>query len=200
MTEGGRALYDQLNHPQQTAIEMRYFGRSYPEMAERIGNGISPETIRHWFKPGGTLEAIYFEFAKSLNEERHEQLKKNLAIMDEEWLLHSTNAVRMWAKWNTEERKVPLLNRQGEPVYDKEDKMIMTEYRPPIYFADVMRAFSLQRTLQNKPDRYDPRTAPPEASAEIDQAIKDLNLTELDFTEENEEATYKRIREYLDTR
>ncbi len=191
-------MWGRLNHQQQVAIEWKYLGYSYAQIAKRLGDNMSPETVRNWFRAGGTLQAIYNDWARSLNKERDEHLRKLLAISDEEWLTVTTNLVRMYAKWNLQERKVPLLNKSGEMVLNKDGTPVMVDFVPNIRFADVIRAFQLQRTLQNKPYTYDPRNAAPEDDEKVQRVIKELNLTAVDFTDENDYATYKRIDEYLE--
>lgn len=196
MDKSIQEVWNKLDAKQQMAIEFRYLGYTYPQIAERLQE-VPLGTIQGWFKTGGVLEAVYSEYTKSMSEERMAAMQKSLIVLDEEWLTHSTNAVRVWAKWNTQPRKVPLINKKGEAVFDKNGDIVMVDYIPQIKFADVIRAFVLQRTLMNRPARFDPRLAAGSESEEVDKAIEALGLTELDFTEDKEVETYERIRQYL---
>ena len=73
-----------MNHFQQKAIEMKYQGYTYKEIADAMGNKVSWHTIESWFRHGGMLDFDYHHYVARVLEKRideaREDIKKSAAI------------------------------------------------------------------------------------------------------------------------
>lgn len=175
------------------AIEFKYLGHAYPEISERID--IPVPTLKHWFESEGRLAQAYKEYAETMNEKRRQKLEGDLFISDEEFYVVSTNLVRKFAQLNLQPRLVPARNKAGDIQFDKEGKPVLVEYIPRMTFADVKRAWEIQRVMRGLPVNYEKQEI--DHNIEQEKIIRELGLTDEDFSDENIDATSNKIRDYL---
>ena len=186
-----------LFRSQQMAIEFKYLGVLYPEIAKRIGSPVF--TVRGWFDKNGMLYGPYAEYHKKLTKAREDNIKKKLYLEDDEILTVSTNTVRVFAQQSLAPRQIPLRNKiTGEIVYGKDGNPLMIDYRPIIKFADVKRVWEMQRIMRGLPINYE-KTDITQTNIQEDQIIRELGLTDEDFNDEHRTDTAKRISDYLAT-
>lgn len=137
-----------LTEKEFTAIESRYFGWSYSDIAEKID--VPKQTVNEWFKTRGKLKPYYEEFVTKMNEQRETHLKENLQLLDSEVAV----VMRLYVKKFQEvlikgQKKVLMQN--GEPVLDKNGQ-VQYYYEPfQPSFIDVERAWKMQRTMNGLP-------------------------------------------------
>lgn len=179
----------------QMAIEFKYLGLSFTEMAKRLN--MKSFTISNWFKPGGRLYKEYGEYYDKMDKEREDRVKKKLYLQDDEILTISTNTARVFAQQSLKLRQIPLRNKiTGEIVYDKKGNPLMVDYRPIIKFADVKRVWEMQRVMRGLPTNYE-KSDINQINHNEDQIIKELGLTADDFKDERRIETAKRISDYI---
>ncbi len=64
-----------MNNLYQSAIELRYEGLTYREISEKLGNGLSELTLRHYFARDGQLHDTYEEYEDDQNKLRCKEAK-----------------------------------------------------------------------------------------------------------------------------
>jgi hypothetical protein len=162
-----------LNAKELAAIELKYLGNTFKEISNKIE--VPVKTIEGWFvSTTGKLLPRYNQFAEEMNNKRLENFEKNISLRDDEIFILTTNTTRLYGK---------LL---------KEGKITPT-------FLDVFRSWEMQRIMRGLPTTYQ-RQEVTEKEIEEDRIIKELNLTDEDFTEEKRNTTLIRIADYLKDR
>lgn len=175
------------------AIELKYLGNTLKEISEKID--VSIDTLGGWFESNGKLYTAYNEFVSEMNLKRQKNLEDKLSVTDEEFFIITTNIVRKLGQ-KIQGKKVPLLDKEGRAVLDKEGKPIFIEEEPDFTVADLERVWKMQRIMKNLPTAYEKQEVE-NTNYEADVIIKELGLTEEDFNDANIESTTKKISNHL---
>ena len=182
---------------EQTAIIMKYKGNTYSEIAKAVGK--EEPTIKRWFSTEGNLYIPYNEYKEEMGEKRQENIEQVIFASDKEIATITTNAIRMVAK-QFQTRKVLKVNKKGDAVCDDAGNPQYIEVEPdPTAFnfsSDFINAWRTQRVMQNLPTSYEKQEIE-QTNFEADVIIKELNLTDADFNDENIDATNKLIDKYI---
>jgi transposase len=168
-------MLKELQFPERVAIERRYMGESYLQIAETVE--VPAETIRHWFKRQGRLVEQYEEYARAMNAKIQERTEECLFESTENIARLTTQLMRLFAK----------------RVYEG-------NYKPTM--RDVYTAWKIQRIMQGlhtsvKP--YDPRSPQynqellTKASAAIKDFIDTASKEPDDYVEPDQEELAKQL-------
>lgn len=186
--------FNNLPFKERTAIELKYLGRSYKEISERLENTVT-ETVAGWFTQRGKLASLYQDYVIMMNEKRQEEMEKKIALTDDEVFVVTTN---IWRKLGQriQGRKIPVYDKNGQPVLDKDGKQLMMNDELDVDVSDAERAWKIQRIMRGLPTAYEKQEIE-QTNFEMDMIIKELGLTDEDFEDANIGETTKKIRTYL---
>lgn len=187
-----------LDPKYKLAIQLKYSFETYAVIAERCGT--TEGNVQQWFFKGGLLATLFEEYRQDMDDKRQKELEKGLFLTDREWLTMTRNLSAMFNKYQLRDYKVPLVDKKGNLVMNAQGEPFMVDHIPDINFQDVVRAFVMQRTIANKPAKFDPRLEATNENDDVQDIIKELGLTEEDFTDEKRADTYERIRQYTDNK
>ena len=188
-------MYDKLELPERMAIEFRYLGNTFEEIAEKVGKPY--DTVTGWFKNGGKLYTAYNEYVELMNSKRQKEMESKLSISDDEFLVVTSNIVRSFAK-RMQKRKVYVVDKKGNVVADENGNPKMIEIDPELDLSpnDVKTSWQIQRLIRGLPINYEKQDVE-QTSYETDLIMKELGLTPNDFTDENIDETTSRITKHL---
>lgn len=188
-------MLENLEFKEKRAIELRYLGYSYPDIAVELD--MSLNTLKEWFSSNGKLFAPYNTYLATMNKERDQQMLENLKMTDNEVFTITTNIGRKLGQ-RLQGKQVPITNKDGEVQKDKEGNVLYREvgYNPTV--GDFVDAWKIQRIMQGLPVTHDKTEINnTQINVSMDVIIEKLGLIEDDFLEENYGKTLVRISDYL---
>lgn len=188
-------MYDTLNIKDRAMIELRYLGRTNEEIAEVVG--YAKESVSRALGPNGRLFEAYTQYTLDMNKKRTEETEKRLVASDEEVYTITTNVMRLFGQ-KLQKKKVPLVTEDGKAVVDSDGNVKMVEIDPQegLNASDFQRMWQIQRVMRNLPTNYEKEEVRTTV-VNHEQIIKELGLTDDDFTNERREDTQRRIAEYV---
>lgn len=122
---------DQPNEKEFRAFELKYAGKTYPEIEEV--EGIPLQTLKEWFRTGGKLKEPYDFYVSEQNKMRREEAKKiirqninNAANVLANSLLSKDEKIRLKAAIELLNRELGQLPKQEENIDSPEEKVKKT--------------------------------------------------------------------------
>lgn len=133
---------------EQQAIELKYQGVPYTEIAEKID--IKIDTISGWFEKSGKLFRAYEKYESNLNDIRRKKALEQFIESDENIIKITTNMMRQVGN-SMHSQTFIQADENGQPVL-KDGKPVMIKV-PAIGMGikDYKTAWEIQRVMRGLP-------------------------------------------------
>lgn len=100
------------------AIELRYMGNTYEEVAQKLKEEFQKEfqniRLRQWFRSGGILEALYLDYSKKENDRRRQlTLEKMKSVLD---MIPEKYIALLNQRFETDLFGKKILDENGKPI------------------------------------------------------------------------------------
>lgn len=139
----------ELEQKERQAIELRFIGYTYEDIAERVGLNVG--TLQNWFKAGGKLIGQYKTFKRRMNALKDRGTLNEYIETDESMAIVTTNVIRQFAQQvKTSGNFLMIVTKDGESILDKDGNKQIMKFSKKLTTQDLERAFRIQRILSNK--------------------------------------------------
>lgn len=142
-------MLETLNLKEKTAIELKYLGNSYAEIASKID--VAPSTIAEWFATGGKLYEDYLAYSKKMNRLRDKTRLAEFVELDENIAKVTTNVLRQFAQQlMADGKRLMVVNENNSPILDENGQPTVYTFSKNLTVRDMVAAWKMQRILSGR--------------------------------------------------
>lgn len=135
--------------PEKVAIELKYAGHSYSDIAQVIDEKKS--TVSGWFQKGGKLEVLHKEYCRKMNKSKDYYSLAEYVESDENVAKITTQVIRQFAKnLQADGKRVMEIDENGDPVKDSRGQKKIYDINLNIDVKDLERVWKMQRILTGR--------------------------------------------------
>jgi len=142
-------MLEALNFREKTAIELKYLGNTYAEIASKID--VAPSTLADWFSAGGKLYEDYLAYSKKMNRLRDKARLAEYVELDENVAKLTTNVLRQFAQQlMADGKRLLVVDKNNTPILDENGRPTVFEFSKNLTVRDVVAAWKIQRILSGR--------------------------------------------------
>lgn len=142
-------MLETLNLKEKTAIELKYLGNSYAEIASKID--VAPSTLADWFSANGKLHKDYLAYSKKMNRLRDKAKLAKYTESDENLAKLTTNVIRQFAQQLTADgKRLMVVNENNSPILDENGQPTVYTFNKNLTVRDFVAAWKIQRILTGR--------------------------------------------------